>query len=169
MQNLKMLTAAVAVATFGTAGIANAQETTGDSNQTMKRSEAVRPADPEHARDTHTSAYKKTYPDEAPIMGSELSPDQKGELTPSEKHWEENFKKWDADQSGALADDEFNSGFDIERVYSGWDTNRDGNLSKDEFRQGLFSRYDRDGDDEWSKQEYNRFADDTGEDGWLDM
>ena len=100
MQNLKMLTAAITFATFGAAGIANAQETTGDSNQTMKRSEAVRSADPEHARDTHTSAYKKTYPDEAPIMGSELSPDQKSELTPSEKHWEESFKKWDADQSG---------------------------------------------------------------------
>lgn len=111
MQTLKMLTAAITFATFGIAGTAiantsgNTQSTGqgsasesstnvgGDENSSVKRSEAITPEDPEYARDTHTSAYKKTYPDEKPVMGEELSPDQQNELTPSDKDWEEDDQK----------------------------------------------------------------------------
>lgn len=111
MQTLKMLTAAITFASLGVAGTAfahtpegtqstgqgSAAETStkagGDDNATVDRSEAIRSEDPEYARDTHTSAYKKTYPDEEPVMGEELSPDQPNELTPSNKDWEDGDKK----------------------------------------------------------------------------
>lgn len=108
MQTLKMLTAAITFASLGVAGTAFAEtsettQSTGQgsaadvsttqTNDKNSRSEAVDTAKPDYARDTHTSAYKKTYPDEAPVMGEELSPDQQNELTPSDKNWEEGDKK----------------------------------------------------------------------------
>lgn len=76
---------------------------------------------------------------------------------------------WDADQSGDISQDEWDTGFEDEGLYSDWDADGDGALNEDEFGTGIFNTYDRDGDGVWNEEEYNAFGDDAGDGGFWDV
>ncbi|SDS11122.1 hypothetical protein SAMN05216421_0926 [Halopseudomonas xinjiangensis] len=61
--------------TTGSMGSSGNQSSAGNQGSQQGQSEATTREDPKHARDTHESAYKKTYPNEKPIGGGELGPD----------------------------------------------------------------------------------------------
>ena len=54
-------------------------------------------------------------------------------------------------------------------MFSRWDSDRDGVLTNDEYGQGVYNTYDRDKSGDWNEDEYNRFRDDSDNEGWLDL
>ncbi|WP_421684086.1 hypothetical protein HKW98_06630 [Stutzerimonas urumqiensis] len=82
---------------------------------------------------------------------------------------EAEFDEWDADNSGVLNFSEWDAGFNDENLMTGWDSDKDGMLSNDEYSQGIYNSYDADGSGDWNEEEYNGFADDSGDGGVLDV
>lgn len=101
------------------------------------------------------------------------------------------FEDWDADASGGLTSEEFNSGLAEEGVFDDWDANEDGLLDDDEigelgladddwdlddddyldeneFGTGYYDAYDTNDDDLLDPDEWELFEDDAGDDGWFD-
>ena len=81
---------------------------------------------------------------------------------------ENGFGEWDADGSGDISSEEFDTGFDDEGLYSDWDSDGDGALSEDEYGEGVYSSYDEDEDGAWSEEEYGAYSEDE-ESGFWDM
>lgn len=79
------------------------------------------------------------------------------------------YRTWDANKSGTLEYNEWDTGFDNNGLFTTWDTDKDGSLSDEEYGQGVYNSYDRDKSGDWNEDEYNSFRDDAGEKGWLDM
>ena len=82
---------------------------------------------------------------------------------------ENGFGEWDADGSGDVSFDEWDTGFDDEGLYSDWDADGDGALSEDEWGEGVYGLYDEDDDGAWTEEEYNNWEDDAGDGGWWDV
>lgn len=72
---------------------------------------------------------------------------------------------WDADKSGSLDYNEWNSGWG---KVSTWDLDKDNVLTDREYSHGVFDMYDVDGDKKWNKDEMKKFQDDAGDRGWFD-
>ncbi len=79
------------------------------------------------------------------------------------------YKTWDADKSGSVDYNEWDSGFNSKEHFSRWDTDKNGSLSDKEYGEGLYHSYDRDKSGDLNEDEYNRFRDDAGDEGWLDV
>ena len=82
---------------------------------------------------------------------------------------EMDYNTWDADKSGSVDYNEWGSRFDNDGMFSRWDSDRDGVLTNDEYGQGVYNTYDRDKSGDWNEDEYNRFRDDSDNEGWLDL
>jgi len=82
---------------------------------------------------------------------------------------ETDYNTWDADKSGSVDYNEWGTRFDNDGMFSRWDADRDGMLTNDEYGQGVYNTYDRDKSGDWNEDEYNRFRDDSGDGGWLDV
>lgn len=52
-------------------------------------------------------------------------------------------------------------------MFSRWDADRDGVLTNAEYGQGVYNSYDRDKSGDWNEGGYNRFRDDSGDEGWF--
>jgi hypothetical protein len=72
---------------------------------------------------------------------------------------------WDGDGDGALADSEFNEGFDASGVFDSWDSDADGALSADEFNAGMYGGYDVDDSGIVEGTEIDAISDDFAEGG----
>ena len=79
------------------------------------------------------------------------------------------YNAWDADRSGSVDYNEWGTRFDNDGMFSRWDADRDGVLTNDEYGQGVYNTYDRDKSGDWNEDEYNRFRDDSDNEGWLDL
>ena len=82
---------------------------------------------------------------------------------------EMDYNTWDADKSGSVDYNEWGSRFDNDGMFSRRDSDRDGVLTNDEYGQGVYNTYDRDKSGDWNEDEYNRFRDDSDNEGWLDL
>ena len=82
---------------------------------------------------------------------------------------EMDYNTWDADKSGSVDYNEWGSRFDNDGMFSRWDSDRDGVLTNEEYGQGVYNTYDRDKSGDWNEDEYNRFRDDSDNEGWLDL
>lgn len=82
---------------------------------------------------------------------------------------QEAYDDWDADASGALEMEEFNTGFYDNGVFDAWDADDDGLLSEDEFGEGVFDGYDIDDSGVLEEPEFGDYGDDLGDEGFWDV
>lgn len=101
------------------------------------------------------------------------------------------FEDWDADASGGLTSEEFNSGLSESGAYDEWDADEDGlldddeigdlgvaeddwdlngddYLDEDEVGTGYYDAYDANDDDLLDTDEWELFEEDADEEGWFD-
>lgn len=72
---------------------------------------------------------------------------------------QDDFDRFDTDQSGDLSDTEWNQGFGQSNMFSTYDEDQNNSVSMQEWTRANFSRWDRNGDgylDQQEFQEYNR-------------
>ena len=79
------------------------------------------------------------------------------------------FNDWDADGSGTIDYEEWDTGFDDEGVFDSWDANDDNMLDDQEYGEGIYNTYDADESGDWSEDEYGDYSDDAGDEGFWDV
>ena len=77
--------------------------------------------------------------------------------------------EYDANLDNVIGQDEFQgSPWRGGERFSDWDTDQDDMLSRDEISQGVFQRYDEDGDGNWDDEEFQKFqADQESGESWF--
>lgn len=90
-------------------------------------------------------------------------------LTAAPAMAQEDIGAWDTDGDGALSQEEFETGWGENDVYSTWDEDGDGALTEEEFNAGVFDSYDADDSGAIEEPEFGDVGDDMGDGGFWDV